>query len=229
MESAGMKIIDNVFLVPGVVANPYILVDADGLTVIDTGLPRGERKILAYVANLGKSAQDVKRIIITHSDLDHVGSLAALHKVTSACTYASRIEAEAIAAGKPSRQIKSPGFSIRRLLFTLLRPFMKSAPFQVDEILADGQILPVLGGLRVVDTSGHTPGHISLFAPAVGVLFCGDSLVTDENGIHGSRSGLTWDESKAKEAVRKQAGLGARIVCSGHGPVVMDATGRFPL
>jgi glyoxylase-like metal-dependent hydrolase (beta-lactamase superfamily II) len=31
-------------------ANPYILVDADGLTVIDTGLPRSEKKILTYAA-----------------------------------------------------------------------------------------------------------------------------------------------------------------------------------
>jgi glyoxylase-like metal-dependent hydrolase (beta-lactamase superfamily II) len=224
-----MKIIDDVFLVPGVVANPYILVDSDGLTIIDTGLPRSERKILADVASLGRSAHDVKRILLTHSDLDHVGGLAALHKLTGARTYASRIEADAIAAGKSSRQINISGFSVRRLMFTLLRPFMKAAIFQVDEILIDGQILPVLGGLRVIDTSGHTPGHISLFAPAVHVLFCGDSLVTDESGIHGSRPGLTWDDAKAREAERKQAALGAHIVCSGHGPVVMDATGRFPL
>ena len=224
-----MKILDNVFLVPGVVANPYILVDSDGLTIIDTGLPRSERKILAYVASLGSSAHDVKRILLTHSDLDHVGGLAALHKLTGARTYASRIEADAIAAGKSSRQINISGFSVRRLMFTLLRPFMKAAPFQVDEVLTDGQILPALGGLRVIDTSGHTPGHISLFAPAAGILFCGDSLVTDENGIHGSRPGLTWDDAKAREAERKQAALGAHIVCSGHGPVVMDATGKFPL
>ena len=44
-----MKIIDNVFVVPGVVANIYILVDDDGLTIIDAGLPRSEKKILAYV------------------------------------------------------------------------------------------------------------------------------------------------------------------------------------
>jgi glyoxylase-like metal-dependent hydrolase (beta-lactamase superfamily II) len=224
-----MKIIDNVFVVPGVVANPYIIVDADGLTVIDTGMPRSEKKILAYVASLGKSANDVKRIILTHSDLDHVGGLAALQKATGARSYASQIEAGAIAAGKPSREITPSGFSLRRLLFTLMRPFFKATPFQVDEILKEGQILPMLGGLHVVETSGHTPGHISLFAPEAGVLFCGDSMVTDEQGIHGSRSGLTWDEARAEEAVRKQAALGARIVCSGHGPVVMDASGKFPL
>ena len=224
-----MKIIDNVFTVPGVVANPYILVDTDGLTVIDTGLPRSEKKILAYVASLGKSARDVKRIILTHSDLDHVGGLAALQKATGARTYAGKIEADSIAAGKPSREINPSGFSLRRILFTLMRPFFKATPFQVDEILTDGQTLPVLGGLRVLDTAGHTPGHISLFAPAVDILFCGDSMVSDEEGLHGSRSGVTWDDAKAKEAVRKQSALGARIVCSGHGPIVMDATGKFPL
>jgi glyoxylase-like metal-dependent hydrolase (beta-lactamase superfamily II) len=224
-----MKIIDHVFVVPGVVANPYIIVDADGLTLIDTGIPRSEQKILAYVASLGKSARDVKRIILTHSDLDHVGSLAGLQKATGARTYASKIEAEAIAAGKASRQIKPSGFSMRRVMFALMRPFMKAKPFQVDEILTDGQVLPVLGGLRVIESSGHTPGHISLFLPAAGVLFCGDSMVTDENGIHGSRSGLTWDDAKAREAEKKQAALGAKIVCSGHGPVVMDATGKFPV
>jgi glyoxylase-like metal-dependent hydrolase (beta-lactamase superfamily II) len=224
-----MKITDNVFLVPGVIANPYILVDSDGLTLIDTGMPRSSGKILAYVASLGKSAQDIKRILITHSDLDHVGSLAVLHKLTGAHTYASQVEAAAIAAGKASRQIKRRGFSMRRFMFTLLGPFMKSQPFQVDEILADGEVLPVHGGLLVVDTAGHTPGHISFFTPASGVLFCGDSMVTDENGMHGSRPGLTWDDSKARQSEKKQSKLGARIVCPGHGPVVIDAAGKFPV
>ncbi|MGB8212756.1 MAG: MBL fold metallo-hydrolase [Anaerolineales bacterium] len=222
-----MKIIDNVFLVPGVIANPYILVDNDGLTLIDTGIPHSEKKILTFVESLGKSSQDIKRILLTHSDLDHVGSLAALKKATGARTFASQIEAEYIAAGKPSRQIASSGFSLRRLALSLMGPFFKATPFQVDEILTDGQVLPVLGGLRVLDTAGHTPGHISFFAPAAGILFCGDSMVTGEDGIHGSRSGLTWNEAQARAAEKKQAALDVRIVCSGHGPVVMDAAGKL--
>jgi len=220
-----MKIAENVYVVPNVVANPYILVDADGLSVIDTGIPGSDKKILAYISRqLGKSAQDVKHILLTHSDLDHVGGLAALHKATGARTYTSKIEAQAIAVGKPSREIKPKGFSMRRVMFALLRPFMKAAPFQVDEIVEDGQILPMLGGLQVVETPGHTPGHISFFAPSVGVLFCGDSMVS-ENGLQVSRPALSWDNAKAAESVRKQAVL-AQIVCSGHGPVVNDAV--FP-
>jgi glyoxylase-like metal-dependent hydrolase (beta-lactamase superfamily II) len=220
-----VKITDNVYVVPEVRANAYLLFDSDGVTLIDAGLPLSQKKILAYLATLGKAPTDLRRIILTHGDLDHVGSLAALHRATSARTYASKIEAEAIAAGKSPRPI-----NIRRPLWQrLVRLLIKQKPFQVHEILTDGQLLPILGGLQVVDTAGHTPGHISLFAPAAGILFCGDSMVTDENGIHGSRPQLTWDQGKAAEAVRRQAALGARILCSGHGPVIMDAVGKYPV
>lgn len=224
-----MKVADSVFVVPGVVANTYLLMDADGLTIIDAGLPRSDKKILAYIASLGETAQDVKRIIITHADLDHYGSLAALQKATGARTYASQIEADAIAQGKSSREIRPSGFSLRRILFALLSPFIKAAPAQIDEIITGGQTLPALGGLLVVETPGHTPGHISLYASSAAILFCGDSIVSDEKGLHGSRPGLTWDESKARESERKQAVLGAQIVCSGHGPVVRGAADKFPV
>lgn len=223
-----MKIIDNVYVVPEVVSNTYILLDPDGLTIIDAAMPRSEKKILDYLAGLGKSARDVKRILLTHSDIDHIGSLTPLHKATGARTYASHIEAQAIAVGKASRPIKR-ALTPRRLLLILLSPFLRPPPFKVDEILTEGQTLPVLGGLRVVETPGHTPGHISLYAPSAGILFCGDSMVTDAAGIHGSRPGLTWDEARARESERRQAALGARIVCSGHGPVVMEAAGKFPV
>jgi glyoxylase-like metal-dependent hydrolase (beta-lactamase superfamily II) len=213
-----LKIFENVFVVPKVVCNPYIIIDADGLTIIDTGFPRSEKKILAYVTRLGRSARDVTRILLTHSDLDHVGALPALQRATGARTYASRIEAEAIAAGITSRPIKHHGFSLRRLVHV----FSKPARFRVDEILMKGDVLPILGGLSVVDTAGHSPGHLSFFAPAAGILFCGDSMVTSEKKIHGSRPQFTWDEALAKEAVVKQAALGARIVCPAHGPVVLN-------
>jgi len=224
-----MKIIDNIHVVPEVIANTYILVDEDGLTLIDTGMPRSEKKILAYLATLGKTAGDIKRIALTHSDIDHVGGLAALAGESGARTYASLIEADAIAAGKSSREIRSSGFSVRRILLTLFSPFFKAQPFKVDEILTEGQTLPVLGGLRVVETPGHTPGHISYYATSAKVLFSGDSMVSDENGLHGSRPGVTWKANLARESVRKQAELGASTVCTGHGPVIRDAGGKFPI
>ncbi len=221
-----MKISEHVYVLPKVVCNIYIIEDPDGLTIIDTGIPGSAQKILKSVAGLGKSAQDVKRILITHSDIDHVGSLKALQQATGARTYASQIEAQAIAVGKVSREIKPTGFSARRIMFALMRPFFKVAPFQVDEIVTEGQTLPILGGLQVLDSPGHTPGHISFFSPTTGVLFCGDSMIVDENRLQGSRPGVTWDAESATRSVQKQSTLGAKTVCSGHGPAVYDP--QFP-
>jgi len=223
-----MEIVANVHLIPNIVANSYLIVDPDGLMLIDTGLPGNQKKILNYISGLGRSPSNLKRIIITHADIDHTGSLYALKKATGARVYASAIESEAMSKGRPSRQIKGQRSFFRRLLMGVVGRFMKAAPVRADEILSEGQILPVLGGLRVVETSSHTPGHISLFSPTIGILFTGDSIVSREEGLVRSLQHLTWDEAKADESARKQAALGARIVCSGHGPVVMDAVNKFP-
>ena len=227
-----MKVIDNVYVVPGVTANSYILVEPDpgGLTMIDTGLPYSEKTILRYIASKGWSARDIKRILITHADLDHYGCLAALQKECGARTYASRVEAKAIAEGQSSRPIDRNGDNtLQRLLIAFFSRIMKATPFQVDEILEEGQCLPVLGGLQVVETPGHSPNHLSFFAPSVRVLFCGDSMKSDDNGLRTSRSRNNWDQDRANASVRKQAGLGAQIVCPGHGPAIREAGSKFPI
>ena len=226
-----MKVIDNVYIVPGVTANSYILVgpDPEGLTMIDTGVRYSEKTILRYLASKGWGVRDLRRILITHADLDHYGCLAALQKESGACTYASPIEAQAMAKGQSSRPVDRNGNNtLQRLLIAFFSRIMKPAPIQVDESLAEGQILPILGGLRVVETPGHSPNHISFFAPSLGVLFCGDSMKSDDTGLHTSRSRNNWDQDKANASVRKLAGLGVQIVCPGHGPVVRDAGNKFP-
>ena len=222
-----MEIIPNVHLIPGIIANPYLIIDSGELTLIDAGMPGSHKKILHYIANLGYAPKDLKRILITHADFDHVGGLAALKAATGARIYAHAIEAAAMAAGRPSRKLK-PGNVFAKLLFGIMGRLFKAVPIQVDELLSDGQTFPVLGGLRVLETPGHTPGHLSFFAPSVGILFVGDSLVSEETGLRGSSGANNWDQPKSDESVRKQAALGARIVCSGHGPVVMDAADKFP-
>jgi len=221
-----MEVIANVHVIPGRIVNAYLIVDADGLTLIDTGLARNGKQILNYIAGLGYSPQDLKHIVITHADGDHVGGLAALKAASGARVYASPVEAEAIAAGRMSRELKLRG--LLKWLFAAAAPLFKVKPAAVDERVADGQVLPALGGLRVVATPGHTPGHISLFAPAAGVLFVGDSLVSEREGLRPSRGANTWDKAKALESVRLQAALGAHVVCPAHVPVVKDAVGRFP-
>jgi glyoxylase-like metal-dependent hydrolase (beta-lactamase superfamily II) len=223
-----MEITENVHLIPNVIANPYLIIEPGGLTLIDAGLPGSQKKILGYLSKLGRSPSDLKRIIITHADLDHVGGLAALKRSTSARIYASPIESDAMSKGNPSRIIKSRN-SFRRLLMSLVSRFLKAAPIPADEFISEGQILPVLGGLQVLETGGHTPGHISLYSPSTGILFTGDSIIAREGRLLRSLPSLTWNEAKADESARKQSTLGARIVCPGHGQVVMEAANKFPV
>ncbi len=222
-----MEFMPKVHLVPDVIANTYIIVDSDGLTLIDTGLPGSHKKILAYISDRGFSAKDLVRIILTHSDIDHVGGAATLKRLSGARVYASAIEAAAIAKGTASRVIRPRSLS-RRLFMSVARRFFRPEPVQTDVILTEGQLLPVLGGLQVLTTPGHTPGHISLFSRSTGVLFVGDSIVSRDTGLVGSVPANTWDSEQAADSVRKQAALGARVVCSGHGPVVSEAAGKMP-
>ncbi|MGE5375522.1 MAG: MBL fold metallo-hydrolase [Bacteroidota bacterium] len=224
-----MKILDNVHLIPGVTANSYLVLDPDGLTVIDAGMPYSEKKTLEYVTRLGRSARDVKRILITHADMDHYGCVAALQQATGACTYASRDESWAMALGKSSRPVDRSVGRFQRFMINLMGRFLKATPIQVDEILEEGQVLPPLSGLQVVETPGHSPAHLSFFAPTAGILFCGDSMKSSDKGLRVSRSRNNWNQPKAEASVRKLAGLGARIVCPGHGPVVWEAQDKFPM
>jgi glyoxylase-like metal-dependent hydrolase (beta-lactamase superfamily II) len=204
-----MEIVPNVHLIAGGMVNQYLIIDPDGLTLIDAGMARRGRRILKYIASLGHSAQDLERILVTHADEDHVGGLAALQAASGARVYASPIEAEALAAGRRSRELKASG--LVRLFLAVTSPWFKVQPVVVDETVTDGQVLPVLGGLQVVATPGHTPGHISLFAPAAGLLFTGDSLIGDGDQLIPSREAYTWDTAQAIESVKKQAARGRRL------------------
>ena len=132
-----MEILPDLYQVPGVIANTYLLADPDGLTLIDAGLPRRAPKILDFIDSMGYKAGDLKHILLTHADSDHVGSLAALQAVCAARTYSSPIEAEAIRAGQFSRPLKLLGW--KKWLFDLSTKFFKITPARVDELLSEGK------------------------------------------------------------------------------------------
>ena len=221
-----MIITPNIHIIPGVTSHPYLLADSDGLTLIDTGIPGSAGKILRYIKRLGYSNKDLNRILLTHADYDHAGSLAALKKATNARVYASIYEARAVATGQFPRSLKTNNLFLKPV-FALAERFGRISPAHVDEHLSDGQVLPVLDGMFVVDTKGHTPGHMSFFVPSAGILFSGDSILSVKDQLVGSHGSVTWDQNKANESVLKQMALRARIICSGHGTVVLDGLIRL--
>ena len=216
-----MQIAPDIYCVPGVIANVFVLVDPDGLTLVDAGLPYSQRRILAYVAALGYPPEAVRRLLVTHADRDHIGSLAALQARTGARVFAGALEAAALQAGRETRRLQV-GLAYRGLLWLLGRLlFVRVQPASVDEHLADGQELPVLGGLRVLATPGHTPGHLSFYAVRSGVLFAGDSLRTLGGRLRVSSGPNTADEALARASAERQLALRPRLICTGHGPAVV--------
>jgi glyoxylase-like metal-dependent hydrolase (beta-lactamase superfamily II) len=94
----------------------------------------------------------------------------------------------------------------------------------VDREVGDGEVLPeVLGGLTVVATPGHAPGHIAFWQPERRLLFCGDVIFRLPN-LRLPFSFFTVDMEENKRSIRKVAALEPAIVCFGHGRPLREHT-----
>ncbi|MGQ9500812.1 MAG: MBL fold metallo-hydrolase [Anaerolineae bacterium] len=220
------EIIPGLYRITNILSISYLIVTQEGLTLIDAGIAGGHRRILRAIANLGYTSSQLRHILITHADGDHVGGLVPLVAVSGARVYASAPEAQALACGQSSRPLRLRG--VLRFLFWLAQPLYRVTPFDAAEVVKEGDILPGLGGLHVVETPGHTPGHLSFFAPAGGILFAGDSIAYRNGRMRRPFSLVTWDEQMALASLHRQAALQPQIVCLGHGPVVYNASSKFP-
>ena len=198
-----MKITKTVHQVDDVTGNPSVIVGDGYLTLVDAGLPDTEAKILGLIETLGRKPADVKHILITHSDRDHIGALPALVAATGARVYAQHEEAEIIGGKRKTR-----GGQI------------VETPVKVDQVVKEGDLLPLHGGIRVVETFGHTLGHVCFYLLAERLLFTGDCL-TNTNGLTGSLSQYTADAAQAKATVKKLTALAPESLAFGHGPAIV--------
>ena len=221
-----MEIIPGVYLIKMLASNCYLIVEPDGLTLIDAGIPFSSRKITEFINSLGLSIKDLTTILLSHADFDHVGTASRLKAVSGARVYASSIAAQAMAEGHSSRWLNLGPIAPVFRWVEQLDGFMH---IEVDEILTAGQLLPMLGGLKVLETPGHTPCHVSFYAEKHRLLFAGDSVSTNPGEILGNRvKYFNWDQEQMMASVRFQAELQPEIVCSGHGPAVFEAATKFP-
>lgn len=216
-----MHVTPRVTLVKGKTANRYLIEDKGTLTLVDTGLPGQEKGVFQAIQKMGYKTSDLTKVVVTHADFDHYGCLQAIRDGTQAKVYASQIEAEAIRKGEQSRSLK-PGF-LFKVILSILSFFYPTKPVRADRMLQEGDVLPGLGGIEVIETPGHTPGHISLFSDQQRILFSGDALRASQEGkLMPSHGVNTWDEKLAWESVKKIANREPEIICCGHGPVIND-------
>ncbi len=211
-----LQVSDSVYrLFAGFTGNQYLIVEPDSLTLVDTGLPGSEALIFARIQDLGRQPRDLKRILITHADPDHAGAARALREESGAKLYAGAGEARALREGHMTRPIGSR--TLEGKFFNLLLPLFPMQPVAVDEIVQPGQELPVLGGLLVLLTPGHTPDHVSYYAYQQRILFAGNSVEIRANDLSAYQGDSTWDKPLARRSFEQQMALDPAIICGGHG------------
>jgi len=217
-----MGVEETIRLIPGVRGcNCYFIIEDDRLTLVDTGMSGNAEKIIDFISELGRDPDDLKTVAITHSHMDHVGSLAALKERTGAEIAIHELEAPYLSG---EEEVEPPkglmGFLFR--LFGGLFSFRKLEP---DILLKDGDYV---GSLKVIHVPGHTRGSISLFLPNKALL-TGDSIITNREGnISLPPRQFTSDMRRAKESMRMMAGLDFEALLPGHGrPVWSEGSRRL--
>src|SRR3954454_17042893 len=208
-----MRITDSVYVLPiprspqeaDSYLNLTLVVDEEnGTTLVDAGLPDQTEAIGAALAEAGIGVQDLRRIIFTHQDLDHVGSGAALVRQSGARVLAHAADAPYIEG--ELRPLKVTPEMLER------RPQMREVlerlePIRVDEYLEDGSRLDLAGGIRVIFTPGHTPGHLSLYLEQPKVLVAGDALTAEDGYLNAPNPPFPLDVREAARSVRRLAEL----------------------
>jgi glyoxylase-like metal-dependent hydrolase (beta-lactamase superfamily II) len=223
----GVKlVIDRVHLVPIGMANAFLIESDDGLTLIDAGFPHKEAAVFGAIRGLGRSPDQLKHLIFTHSHPDHIGSAAAIVRETGAKTYMHPLDIPTAESGGPFRPMRpAPGLLGQVLCRLFFHPEERLEPVAIDRPLTDGEILPIAGGFEVIHTPGHCAGQVALLWRPGRMLFAGD-VGTNVMGLGDPVGFENLDEGRASQ--RKLASLSFDAAGFGHGkPIARDASMRF--
>jgi glyoxylase-like metal-dependent hydrolase (beta-lactamase superfamily II) len=201
------------------IVNCYLVDEPEGLTVIDTMIPRSGKKILAAAEARGKP---IARILLTHAHNDHIGSLDEL--------YEALPDAEAIISARDARLLAKdmsldPGEPEDKL-----RGGYSGAATKPDREIGPGD---KVGSLEAVASPGHTPGHLAFLDPRDGTLYCGDAYATLGGVATPAKLNprfplvylATWHRPTALESARALRALDAKRLAPGHGKV-LEGPGR---
>jgi glyoxylase-like metal-dependent hydrolase (beta-lactamase superfamily II) len=195
--------------------NAYVVLEDDGVTVIDALNPKGESRILAAAEALGAP---IKRIVLTHAHPDHVGSLDALVAAVPGVEVITSGREAKLLAGDRSLEPGEPAdgkFLGKPLAITT----------RATRTVEDGD---TVGSLRVIASPGHSPGHVAFLDERDGTLFGGDVYSTI--GRVATTAGpdlrfplpgfVTWSRPIELESAKKLRALDAQRLAPGHGKVV---------
>ena len=202
-----LKVTNNVYALDSTKGNYAYIVIGKEIVLVDTGRPGQGKGILKELESLNIKPQDIKHILLTHHDVDHIGNLALLEAETGAKVWASKEDIPYI-RGEKNRE------GIKRLVSIIMKV---KKPENINSYPEDRKI----GDIKVIPSPGHTPGHVCVLHKDV--LFAGDLIRTSKGQVETMSSFMNWNTDLSKESAKKVANLSFNWICPAHGePVERD-------
>jgi len=193
--------------------NPVLTWDDKNLVLIDTGFPKQGKIIAKAIEAEGLSAEKLTHIIITHQDMDHIGSTLELQKkAPNVQIIAHKEEAPYLDGRKVPVKLASMLEKYNNL--PLLHKFgckraqkmYRQMQVKFHKELQDKEVLPICGGIEVVHTPGHTPGHITLYLHESRIMVCGDGANITDGQLSGPNPTHTQDMELGMKSLEKIKG-----------------------
>jgi glyoxylase-like metal-dependent hydrolase (beta-lactamase superfamily II) len=206
--------------------NWYLVADDDGVTIVDGGASRYQSQLEPGLAQLGRALEDVKAVVLTHGDGDHVGFTGRLAEqrglpvfIHSADSEQARTRKNRPREGSMVPYLRHPAaWKFIGLFIRGGMPTKVASPTSFE----DGAVLDVPGRPRVIHAPGHSPGCVALHFEAHDALIAGDVLfnygvLTGRVGPQIGHAAFNSSSDQALDSLDRLEGVEAAAVLPGHG------------
>lgn len=153
-------------------ANVFVLLSNNGYYLIDTGIFMKTKHLIRILETNNFPLSDLKMIILTHCHCDHIGGAAELVRYSGAKLAAHRNDVPFILQ---QRVIEGNYHKMMLEEQKYMRQF-NCVVQQIDNVLENGDVIDIIGGLQVINVPGHTPGSIALYQADKKMMFFSDVI-----------------------------------------------------
>lgn len=218
-----MKLAPHLHRLGNDVVASYLVDLPEGITLVDAGLPGHWDDLLRELAEIGRPLSDVRGLVLTHGDSDHLGFAERLRVEADVPVYIHTADAHRARTGEKPRTPMGParlGPMLGFLAYGVRKRALRTHYVQELVEVTDGQVLDLPGSPVVIGMPGHSPGSIAVHVPAADAVFVGDAFTTRHvlTGREGAQPApFTDDPEVALTSLERLAGVSASWVLPGHG------------